>query len=78
MTAICSPDGQKRCIKTIWCPYDIAIGGGWPNFISKSLFRAIIYASVTCFRFPICCSVSKLQLFKGKKKATGFENQGQI
>jgi len=33
--------------------------------ISKSVFRAIIYAPETCFRFPICCSVSKLEPVKG-------------
>ena len=33
--------------------------------ISKSAFRAIICAPETCFRFPICCSVSKLEPVKG-------------
>ena len=33
--------------------------------ISKSIFRAIIYTPETCFRFPICCSVSKLEPVKG-------------
>jgi len=32
--------------------------------ISESTFRAIIYASEACFRFLICCSVSKLEHFK--------------
>ena len=35
--------------------------------ISKSIFRAIICAPETCFRLPICCSVSKLQPVKGDR-----------
>ena len=38
-------------------------GRRWPN--SKSIFRAIIYAPETCVRFPLCCSVSKLEPVKG-------------
>ena len=55
--------------------------------ISKSVFRAIIYAPVTCFTFPICCSISKLEHFKGdwcRKSRQNFalfdpsENSGVI
>jgi len=32
--------------------------------ISESIFRAIIYAPVTCFRFLTYCSISKLERYK--------------
>jgi len=44
----------------------VKIRGGVDQ-ISKPVFRAITYAPVTCFRFPICCSISKLERFKGDR-----------
>lgn len=42
------------------------------NYVN-SVYCAIIYAPNACFRFPICCSLSKPECL-----VTGVENGGQI